>query len=220
MRDRSLTTERKMLVRVFIPRYLYSASDKADIKCQQYIYGTKVIDADDKITSFYVIDSSSSPNQANHCKHLIGTISQEAIDTMPSSAIQSDHLYFKRRKGLLILQTLHLSQAPTTNATHSIPVVQIFLYDHNTFAELSKRSIDQSMNRECDPIGTLLSTIGNLEQSTEASMNGERRLSIIYYFQAVAIFAQTHSAHIGFNSAFIKHLSLWTYNLDKLIYQT
>lgn len=209
-----------MLIRIFIPEYLYSASDKTDTDCQQYIYGAKATDAEDKITSFYVINSSSSSNQANHCKHLVGTISQEAIDTMPSPAIQSDYLYFKRRKDFLTLQTLHLSQSPSTNGTSCVPVAQIFLYDHDVFAVLSKRSIDQSMNRKCDPIATLLSTIGHLDRSTEASMNGARRLSIIYYLQAMAAFAQTHASYIEFNSTFIKHLSLWTYNIDKLIYET
>lgn len=209
-----------MLIRIYIPEYLYSASDKTDIKCEQYIYGSKVIDANDKITSFYVIDSSSSSNEASHCKYLIGTISQETSDTLPSSPIQSDYLYFKRRKDFLALQTIHLSQSPTTNATNCVPVVQIFLYDHNIFAVLSKRSIDQSINRKCDPIGTLLSTIAHSKRLTEASMNGKRRLLIINYFKAMAMFAQTRVTSIGFNSAFIKHLSLWTYNLDKLICET
>lgn len=210
-----------MLIRIFLPHSLYKPRDSIDTQ-PQYIYGTKTIDQSNEIITFYVVDSSGSSNRANQCKHLIGSISQEAIDQRQT--IQLDHLYFKRRKTAITLQTVHLSQPTTANSNYT---VQIFQYDHSTFVQLSQRynqhaTIDHRTNDKCDSIGTLLSTIANVEQSKCLEMQANRRHSLQYWFigyaEALRTFIRNRTTHI--DSAFLKHFLLWTENLDKFTYQT
>lgn len=209
-----------MLIRIFIPEFLYTPRDSIDTP-PEFIYGTKTIDKYNEITTFYVIDSSALSDRANQCKHLIGTIAQEAIDAWQT--IKPDHLYFKRRKATITLQTVHLSQSMTTDSDYT---VQIFQYNHRTFVQLSQRynqhSIDQCTKQKCGSIGTLLSTIADVERSKCMGMQPERRQSyrywLFWYAQALRTFIHGHTTNI--DSAFLKHFLLWTENLDKFTYQT
>lgn len=210
-----------MLLRIFIPESVYNNSNKTDGKCQ-YIYGAVEIEEADDISSFYVISSSASANQANQCKQIIGVISQDA--TTELSATEQNYLHFNRSGTALKLQSARTNSLSLDTSRK----IQIFTYDSKIFAQLSQRyrnqhsRDDRQTSETCDPIGVLLRTIAEAKEA-ECLANTKHRQQacqswIMHYAKAVKTFIHTHTTYI--DSAFLKHFLLWTENLDRFTFQT
>lgn len=196
-----------------MPEFIYNPSHELNSKCD-FIFGHIMKDCSNKNLSIYVIDTNTSAKSPNSNIRCIGQISKEHPHP---NQFNSDFIFFKRDNNSIELKAVHLPDFITLDTTYN---TQIFLYDIETFEELSQRSdkhFKKKLSSNSDPISTLLQLIRNHK------INDNRRERVLEHWMMVFLlmlskFIRTKLKFI--NSAFLKHFLLWSANLERFTYQT